>query len=161
MLRKQIIPAPSRETGTVLPADRKDIAALATVLVSSELPEHPVDHLFDGRDGPGGSRWIAAEDGDQSVVLAFDTPQSVREVGLETEEPAASRTHVLTLDLSRDGGQSYQEILRQEFTFSPGTTFERERWRVPAEGVTHLRVTVRPDKGGAPARATLTSLVVR
>src|SRR5262247_4948538 len=30
--------------------------------------------------------------------------------------------------------------LRQEFTFSPsGTTFERENWSVPAEGVTHLR----------------------
>ena len=43
----------------------------------------------------------------------------------------------------------------------PGTTFERESWRVPAEGVTHLRVVIQPDKGGAPYLATLTSLTIR
>jgi hypothetical protein len=163
MLRKQIIPSPERDRPAALPAsERLDVAALATVLVTSESREHPVDHLFDGRDGPGGTRWIAREDGEQTIIVAFDAPQRLHEVALETEETHAARTQVLTLALSRDGGESYQEILRQEFNFSPpGTTFERERWRVPADGVTHVRVTVQPDKGNAPARATLTSLAIR
>ncbi len=117
---------------------------------------------YDGRGGPGGTRWVASVDGERALILAFDTPQTIREVGLETEESQASRTQVLTLSLSQDGGRTYREILRQEFNFSPpGTTFERERWAVPAASVSHLRVTIRPDKGGNLGRASLTSLTIR
>jgi hypothetical protein len=166
MLRKQIIPTPGSAGADsprqIVDPDTKDIAALATVLVTSESPDHPVDHLFDGRNGRGGTRWIASAAGEQTLILAFDTPQTIREVTLEAEELQTSRTQVLTLALSRDGGRSYREVLRQEFVFSPpGTTFERENWRVPAEGVTHVRVVIQPDKGGAPHRATMTSLTIR
>jgi hypothetical protein len=163
MLRKHIIPAGS--TGTHVAAagtDRLDIPTLATVLVTSESAEHPVDHLFDGRDGPGGTRWVASTEGEQTLILRFDTPQTIREVTLEAEEPFASRTQVITLALSQDGGQTYREVLRQEFNFSaPATTFEREVWNVPAANLTGLRVTVKPDKGGGPSRASLTSLSLR
>jgi hypothetical protein len=165
MLRKQLIPSSDRGAAggqrKSQPTGAKDIPALATVLVTSESSDHPVDNLFDGRDGPGGSRWMASADGEQAVVLAFDAPQTIRAVSLEAEEPHASRTQELCLSLSRDGGQTYRDVLRQEFTFSPGgATFEREDWRVPADGVTHVRVAIRPDKGSAPGRATLTSLTV-
>jgi hypothetical protein len=166
MLRKQIIQdlsdAQAGLRGQVRRSHTRDIPALATVLVTSESPEHPVDHLFDGQDGPGGTRWVAAADGEQILILAFDTPQTIRGIGLDTEEPRTSRTQVLTLSLSQDGGGTYREVLRQEFTFSPpGTTFERENWDVPAEGVTHLRLVIQPDKGNVPCRATLTSLTIR
>jgi hypothetical protein len=166
MLRKQILPAPgsagATAPGEIVDPDAKDIAALATVLVTSESPDHPVDRLFDGRNGRGGTRWVASAAGEQTLILAFDIPQTIRDVGLEVEELQTTRTQVLTLALSQDGGRSYREILRQEFVFSPpGTTFERESWRVPADGVTHLRVVIQPDKGGAPCRATLTSLTIR
>jgi hypothetical protein len=164
MLRKQIIPT-GAHTATIAPGrDPRalHVPTLATVLVTSESPEHPVDHLFDGRDGPGGTRWVASADGEQTLILVFDAPQTIREVALEAEEPNASRTQVITLALSQDGGQTYREILRQEFNFSaPSTTFEREAWSVPAAGVTNLRVTIRPDKGAAPGRATLTALSIR
>ncbi len=163
MLRKLIIPAaphpddPRRSDE----AERMYIPELATVLVTSEAAEHPVDCLFDGHNGPGGTRWVAAVDGEQELILAFDTPQTIQEVGLETEELQASRTQVLTLALSQNGGRTYREVLRQEFNFSPpGTTFERERWIVPATMVSHLRVTIRPDKGDKPGRASLTSLTI-
>ena len=46
-----------------------------------------------------------------------------------------SRTQVLHVSVSRDGGQTYQELRRQEYTFSPpGTTFEREEWTVTVDG---------------------------
>jgi len=159
MLRKLILN--DRSAAGAPRTDLKDIPALATVLVTSEAPEHPVDHLFDTSGGPGGTRWIAGVDGEQTLVLAFDAPQSIRAIGIEAEEPSASRTNVLTVSLSADGGRTYQERIRQEFNFSPGTTFEREEWSVPAERISHVRVVIRPDKGNAPHRATLTSLTVR
>jgi hypothetical protein len=160
MLRKQII-KPSPATPAPMPGEI-DIAAVATVLVTSEDPGHPVDHAFDQQRGPGGSRWVAGETGEQVVILAFDAPQTIRRVLLEAEESEVARTQDLQLAVSSDGGQTYRELVRQEYNFSPpGTTFEREDWAATAEGVTHLRLVIRPDKGGKPCRATLTSLVLR
>jgi hypothetical protein len=160
MLRKQILSNPSAAGAPR--ADVKDIPALATVFVTSEAPGHPVDYLFDASGGPGGTRWMAGADGEQTLVLAFDAPQTIRAIGIEAEEPSATRTNVLVISLSGDGGRTYQERIRQEFNFSqPGTTFEREEWAVPAERITHVRVVIQPDKGHAPHRATLTSLTVR
>jgi len=160
MLRKQILtdrPAiPASQPGEI------DIVALATVLVSSETVEHPIDHVFDTQRGPGGTCWVAAEPGEQVLILAFDTAQTIRRVSLEIEERAVSRTQELELSVSWDGGQIYRELRRQEYTFSPpGTTFEREDWSITAEGVTHLRLRITPDKGGKQCQATLTSLSIQ
>jgi hypothetical protein len=159
MLRKQIIRAPASAPAPT--PGEIDIAAVATVLVTSEAAEHPIDHAFDDRRGPGATRWVAGETGEQAVVLDFDAPQAIRRVVLEVEEPGVARTQELQLAVSGDGGRNYRELVRQEYNFSPpGTTFEREDWAVNAEGVTHLRLQIKPDKGGKPCRATITSLVV-
>ena len=105
MLRKVILG--DRPAAGAPRADVKDIPALATVLVTSEAPEHPVDLLFDTSGGPGGTRWIAEADGEQTLVLAFDAPQSIRAIGIEAEEPSATRTNVLTISLSEDGGRTW------------------------------------------------------
>src|SRR4051794_21299504 len=159
MLRKQIIPprrtTPDDTTGKI------DIAAVATVLVTTEAPDHPIDLAFDLHRGPGGTRWVAGELGEQTVILAFDAPRTIDQILLEVEELEVARTQELQLCLSCDGGRTYRELLRQEFNFSPdGTTFERETWAMTAEGITHLRLVIKPDKGGKPCRATLTSLVL-
>ncbi len=160
MLRKQIIKGSS--AAPVPMAGAIDVPALATVLVSSESPEHPVDHAFDERRGPGGSRWVAGGPGEQTLILAFDSPQAIRRIILEVEEPEVSRTQELQVATSCDGGQTYRELLRQEYNFSPpGTTFEREEWAVNSDAVTHLRLAIRPDKGDKPCRATITSLALR
>ena len=36
-----------------------DIAGCATIAYSSEDPAHPVEHMLDGRSGPGATRWIS------------------------------------------------------------------------------------------------------
>ncbi|WP_447983333.1 discoidin domain-containing protein [Nitrospira sp. Nam74] len=158
MLRKQVLqPVESYPSGQEI-----SIADVATVLVTSELSDHPIDHMCDGQRGPGSTRWIAEQSGDQTIVLAFDTARTIETVSLEIEEREVSRTQELTLAVSRDGGQTYQEVLRQEFNFSPsGATFEHEKWRLGAEGITNLRVWIRPDKGGKPCRASITSLVLQ
>jgi hypothetical protein len=140
----------------------KDLAAIATVLVTSEAAGHPIEHVFDQHRGPGGRRWMAAEPGAQIVRLAFDTPQALRQITVEVEEPEVSRTQELQLAISADGGRTYREVLRQDYTFSPpGTTFEHEAWRIAAEGVTHVQLVIKPEKGQTPCRATLTTLACR
>src|SRR5947209_8842319 len=114
MLRKHILKdSPDQVRGEI------NVAATATVGVTSESPDHPVDHAFDGRRGPGASRWIAGETGEQELILAFDAPQTIRQVGLDVEELEIARTQELHLSTSSDGGQSYRELLRQEYNFSP------------------------------------------
>src|SRR2546428_6572665 len=126
MLRKHIL-----AKGPIVPAslrEEKDIAALAIVLVSSETVEHPIDHVFDTQRGPGGTRWVAAEPGEQVLILAFDTAQTIRRVSLEIEELEVSRTQELELSVSSDCGQTYRELRRPEDTFSQiGRASCRER----------------------------------
>jgi hypothetical protein len=157
MLRKQILRQPSVP---VRRSTEKDIAAIAAVLVSSEDPDHPIDNAFDDRRGPGGSRWIAEEPGEQTVIVAFDTPQTLRRISIEVEEPDVSRTQELAVSVSDDGGQTYRELVRQEYNFSPGTTRELEEWSIRADRVSHLRLIIKPDKGGKLGRATLTTLAL-
>ena len=160
-MRKQII---GEGHPTDRPADPSElnIAAIARALVSSEAAQHPIENAFDSRRGPGGSRWVAAEPGEQTLILAFDIPQTIRQISLEVEEDEVSRTQELLLAVSHDGGRTYRELVRQEFNFSPpGTTFERENWSVMTEQVTHLRLWMNPDKGGRSCRTTLTSLTLQ
>jgi hypothetical protein len=160
MLRKQILRAQTPSPG--FQRGEKDIAAVATVMVTSETAGNPIDNAFDSQRGPGATRWVAAEPGDQMLIVAFDTPERLRQVCLEVEEPEVSRVQELHVAISCDGGATYRDLLCQEYNFNPsGATFEREEWAVDAEGVTHVRLLIRPDKGGKPCRATLTSLALR
>jgi hypothetical protein len=159
MLRKQVIPKPSQ--GPIPLEGEISIADVATVQVTSEEAEHPIDNVFDRNRGPGGSCWIANEPGEQTVTLLFDHPQTIRRIGVEVEELHVNRTQELAILVSSDGGRTYREMVRQEFNFSPpGTSFEQELWSISAGAVTHLRLEIKPDKGGRVGRATLTSLTL-
>jgi hypothetical protein len=111
------------------------IAAIATVWVPSEAIDAPIDHVFDQRRGPGRRRWIAAEPGEQRLILAFDHPQTVRTITVEVEELEVSRTQALHVSVAPAGGQTIQALRRQEDTCSPpGTTFKHEEWAVMVQG---------------------------
>ncbi len=159
-MRKQILK--SHPPISAPPRGDLDVAAIATVLVTSELAGHPVENAFDNDRRPAGSRWVSETGGEQALILAFDVPLAIHTVGVEIEEPEESRTQELRLAVSHDGGQNYRELLRQEFNFAPpGTTFEPEEWAISAEAATDLRLRIRPDKGGRLCRASLTALVLR
>lgn len=156
-MRKQILrhqPAPD--------AREIPVSSVATVFVTSEDAAHPIEHAFDHLRGPAGTRWIAEQPGEQTIAVAFDTPQTIHRVIVEVEEREVSRTQELDVSVSRDGGRHYQELRRQEFNFSPvgGATFEREDWAISEADVTHLRIRIRPDKGGGPCRASMTALIL-
>jgi len=139
-----------------------DITAVATVIITSEDRAHPIDNVFNNHDQTGERRWAAADPGEQCLILDFDTPQMIHQIALAIEEREVQRSQELTISISSDGGQSYQELIRQEYNFSPpGTMWERETWSVAAKRVSHLRLQIKPDKGGKPCYATLTSLILR
>jgi hypothetical protein len=136
-----------------------DLTRLATIAYSSEDPAHPVEHLLDARVGPGGSRWAAAKiDSVEQIIIEFDQPQSVTRLVYEVEDTERERTQELHVEVSTDAGRTYRRLLVQEYTFSPlGATFQREDQRLEAHQITHMRLTVVPNKHGSGV-ATLTSL---
>jgi hypothetical protein len=136
-----------------------DVTAGATIAYSSEEPAHPVDNMFDGRDGPDGTYWESArESTSETVLLEFDRLQKISRLIFEAEERDFERTQEVRLEVSCDNGISFRALLVQEFVFSPrGATFQREDVRREVEDVSHLRLVIVPNKSGS-GRAKLTSL---
>lgn len=73
MLRVQVFESPG---GSSAPATDEIDIAVAAVQVSPEDTAHPVEHAFDGDQGPGATRWVAGEPGQQTLILAIDAPQA-------------------------------------------------------------------------------------
>ncbi|HEX8071124.1 MAG TPA: hypothetical protein VF546_14305 [Pyrinomonadaceae bacterium] len=139
----------------VAPSDRDwlDLEGLARVEVSSEEEAFPVEAALLPRRGAG---WRAAQAGAQRLRLLFDAPQRLRQIWLVFNEADRERTQEFVLRWSPDGGASFQDLLRQQWTFSPpGTTREIEDYRVELAGVTVLELIIVPDIGGGSARASL------
>lgn len=136
-----------------------DIAACSTVYCSSEDPDHPVEHMLDGRTGTGGSYWTSARaDATEQIVFEFDEPQDLSLIAFEVEETERERTQEVRAECSSDGGREYRHAFVQEYTFSPnGSTHQHESLSVELRGVTHLRFTVVPNKSGN-GKACITSL---
>jgi F5/8 type C domain len=155
-LRKRPLEADAAASGRA--ANEIDIAGCATVSYSSEDPAHPVEHLLDGQSGPGATRWMSARpDTIEHLVVEFDHPQSISRLVYEVEEPARERTQEVRVEVSEDGGRSYRQIVVQEYNFSPGgATYQREELRFTLHAVTHLRLTIVPNKSGS-GTATLTA----
>jgi hypothetical protein len=135
------------------------LVALAEVQASSEAEGHPILLAFDEGMGPGGTYWKAGDPGEQRITVTFREPCTLAQITMEVEEREIARTQEVQLAVSTDGGQTFRELVRQEFNFSPdGATWEQETWRVPQDPVTHVKLVIKPDKGRADRCARLTSL---
>ena len=154
-MRKRIIPSVQKDTPPPS-EDWLDLERLAQVEITSEDAAHPIESaLLPGR----GSGWRAAEPGEQTIRLLFAHPQRLRRICLEFVEPVTERTQEFVLRWSQDGGQSFREIVRQQWNFSPqGATRETEDHRVDLSGVTVLELSIIPDISGGNARASLAQL---
>ncbi len=151
MMRKRLIPHPRDVSAASQPW--LDVAALAQVELTSEDPACPIDAALRPSPTPG---WRAAEPGAQMIRLVFDHPQALHRLRLVFAEPQQARTQEFVVRWSADGGQSYREVVRQQYTFSPpGTVHEVEEYQVPLHGVTHVELCIVPDIQGGDAYATL------
>jgi hypothetical protein len=154
-MRKRIIPPIQQETFP-LGKGWLDLERLAQVEITSEDSAHPIESaLLPDR----GSGWRAAGPGEQTIRLLFDHPQQLRRIWLQFLEPVTERTQEFVLRWSPDGGQSFQEIVRQQWNFSPqGATCETEDHRVDLFGVTVLELSIIPDISGGEVHASLAQL---
>ena len=136
-----------------------DISRHATLAYSSEDPNHPLEHLIDGRCGLGGTRWASARpNATERIVLEFDHPQRISRLVYEVEESGHARTQQVRVEVSADDGRTYRQVLAQDYTFSPqGATFQHEDLRLELPTITRLRLTIVPNKDGSGV-ASLTSL---
>src|ERR1700677_320436 len=136
------------------PASRwMDLAEIATVEVTSEDPEFPVESVFSGNGGPG---WRASQKGEQQIRLIFDQALAVNRIQLHFLEPTRDRLQEFTVRwLAADGGQP-KEIVRQQWNFSPsGSTSELEDYEVNLDGVSTVELVIKPDLTHNEALATL------
>lgn len=136
-----------------------DIPSSAALAYSSEDPHNPLEHFIDGRCGAGATHWASARPNvTEQIVLEFDHPQRISRLVYEVEECCHPRTQQVRVEVSADGGRTYRQVLAQDYTFSPqGATFQHEDLRLELPAITHLRLTIVPNKDGSGV-ATLTCL---
>ena len=147
-----------KQTSHLPASDRHwlNLDVLAQVEVTSEEPARPIEA---GLLPESESGWEAAQSGPQTVRLIFDQPQRVRRVHLEFHEDRLQRTQQFVLRWSSNGGETYQEIVRQQYNFSPpGATSECEDYTVDLDRMTTLELNIVPDISGGTARASLAQL---
>ncbi|PYV72771.1 MAG: hypothetical protein DMG96_25045, partial [Acidobacteria bacterium] len=77
------------------------------------------------------------------------------------EKRETARTQEFVLRWSSDGGNSFREIVRQQWNFSPpNTVCEIEEYQVELSNVTALELVIVPDISRGTTRASLKSLRV-
>lgn len=153
-MRKRII-APTPETIHSCDEGWLDVGRAALVEITSEEPDYPIESVFASGQTGG---WRAATPGSQTIRLVFDQPQRLKRISLVFEEHEQPRTQEFVLRWSSNGGNSFQEIVRQQWNFSPPDTGrEVEEYQVDLSNVTVLELTIVPNVGAGPARASLKS----
>ena len=130
--------------------------SLAQVELTSEDQANPIEAALASGAGLG---WRAAQAGEQTIRLSFDESQRVRRIQVLFHEDQKARTQEFVLRWSPDGGQSYREIVRQQYNFSPpGVTREFEDYAVDLAGMTTLELKIVPDISGGDAQASVARL---
>ncbi len=130
-MRKRII---NQDAQNLAPLEQSwlDLRRLAQVELTSEDAAYPIEAALMPRAESG---WRAAQAGEQTIRLLFDELQRVRRIQLVFHEDQQARTQEFVLRWSPDGGQSYREILRQQYNFSPpGMMREFEDYAVDLAG---------------------------
>ena len=131
-----------------------DLERVATVEVTSEQPDFPIESVFATQDGPG---WRASQPGDQQIRLLFDRPTSLHRIQLRFHDASSRRTQEFVLRWTPAAGGQRSEILRQQWNFSPEAPTEVEDYRVELGSVSVLELEIRPDIAGGQSLGQLQS----
>ena len=132
-----------------------DLEQIATVEVTSEDPDFPVEAVLKFDSGVG---WRASQDGEQQLRIIFDEPTTLHRMQLHFVEPEVERTQEFIIRWSSAQGGPARDVVRQQWTFSPaGSTSEVEHYEVNLEHVLVLELSIRPDLNNEAGRATLVS----
>lgn len=156
-MQKRILGSDAVDT-RVSPGKWFDLEAIADVEVSSEHPDHPIEAAL----LPGYSQgWRASTPGKQAIRLRFKQAQQIHCVQLDFLESACQRSQEYVLRVSQDDGETFQDIARQQWNFSPeGSTSETELHHVEKSHVTHIELIITPDRQQHQAIASLERLQI-
>jgi XRCC1 N terminal domain len=151
MIRKHIL---KDAAGRKVPG--LDLESLASFEISSEDAKHPIDNAL--REDQ--QSWRAAEDGEQTIRITFDSPQTISRIGLCFEENNVARTQEFVVSWRSLQESNLREIVRQQFNFSPpNTTIEHEEFNVSLNNVIGVELKIVPDIDGK-GRASLRELFI-
>src|SRR6476660_7658205 len=137
-MRKRKV-TPSTRLNRILDQRWLDLESAASVEITSEDSAFPIESALLQQEERG---WRAADAGVQTIRVIFDEPQKLKRILLEFEETETNRTQEFSLRWSPDRGNSFREIVRQQWNFSsPDATRETEDYAVELSGVTLLDLT--------------------
>lgn len=152
-MRKRVVPG-HQQPGALAHQDWLHAEGFAEVEVTSEALAYPVEGALLPEPSAG---WRAACPGPQTIRLHFQPPQHLTRIWLSFFEAEMERTQEYTLRWSPDYGESFHEIVRQQWNFSPrGATCEIEDHYVELPAVAILELNIIPDiRIGTKAVASL------
>ncbi len=155
-MRKRII-GQDQSTNRHEPAvEWLDLSQLAEVEITSEDVHHPIEFALSVDNESG---WKAEIPGEQTIRLLFDHPLSVSRLHLLFKDDEHARTQEFVLRWAQSHDGPTQEIVRQQFNFSPtGQTRELESYNVDLDSLMMLELTIKPDISGTSVRASLEQL---
>ena len=152
-MRKRIADPSRKRERPKLEQGWLDLEQIATVEVTSEEPDFPIESVFSSEDGPG---WRASQKGVQQIRIIFDRPLSVHRIQLRFLEPELERTQEFSVRWSSTEAGPAKEIVRQQWNFDPaGSTSEVEDYKVSLDSVAVLELAITPDLTRREAPATL------
>ncbi len=158
-MRKRIVSSDRTIAGPGPGSQWLDLGQLATVEVTSEDPNFPIESVFSANGGPG---WRASQKGEQQIRLIFDQALALHRIQLHFVELTRDRLQEFTIRWSAAGGGEPKEIVRQQWNFSPaGSNSELEDYEVNLDGVSVLELVIKPDLTHNDALATLAAWRVR
>src|SRR5215831_7582332 len=153
-MRKRIVAQPPMENRSKPLESWLDLEHIATIEVTSEDPDFPVESVFRASSNEPG--WRALDRGEQQIRMIFDQPVSIRQIHLRFVEAEIERTQEFTIRWRGAEGGLLKEVVRQQWNFSPGgSTSEVENYEVRLDGVSALELAIRPDLDREDACATV------
>lgn len=147
-MRKSIV-TPSPVAATPIRDNWRDLERIARVEITSEDEAFPIEHALDKTPSTG---WRAAGTGPQIIRLHFDEPLTIHRIELHFVESSAERSQEFAIFAG--SGTELREVVRQQFTFSPGgSTEELEDYTVALERVTVMELKIDPDRSHDPKQS--------
>ena len=93
-MRKRIVGPHHTQQGRQSDKGWLDLEQIATVEVTSEDRNFPIEYAFRSNDGPG---WRASDCGEQQIRIIFDKPVSIHRIELRFHEVDCERTQEFIL----------------------------------------------------------------
>jgi hypothetical protein len=147
-MRKSIV-TPSPVAATPIPDLWRDLERIARVEITSEDEAFPIEHALGRTESTG---WRAAGTGPQVIRMHFDEPLTIHRIHLHFVEKSTERSQEFAIFAG--SGAELREVVRQQFTFSPGgSTEETEDYTVSLDHVTVMELKIDPDRSHDPKQS--------